>query len=337
MFKSKFEKLENYLKNKKVLITAHDSVDLDAFVSCFLFKLLLKSRFENEISIFFSKLSNLTKDFIGIFNEKFPNFVLSFNENKEFPEVDVIFILDTNNLEQVEIPDKKRVIGSQIPFIFIDHHIEQNRNYTQNITSLNIINNNITSTSEIILELCEYFGFELELPHKFLLVAGILSDTGHLKYANNNTIQNLSKLLLDERLDLQDVVSSLEFEEDISEKIARLKGLQRLNLMRVKDWLIGITHVGSFESSLATLLINIGCDISIVYSHKKLKNRITMRGKRSTCHETGLNLGKLLEEVSTKHGISGGGHECAASLNGEMNSRDIVEEIKDKIKQILNK
>jgi len=118
--------------------------------------------------------------------------------------------------------------------------------------------------------------------------------------------------------------------------VAKLKGIQRLEIIRVKDWLMGITHVSSFEASVASILINIGCDIGMVYSEKKTEFRISMRAKRGICVETGLHLGEILEELSEECEGSGGGHEGAASLNGKIDLKKILNKIIEKIKQILN-
>ncbi|TFG26826.1 MAG: DHH family phosphoesterase [Promethearchaeota archaeon] len=100
--------------------------------------------------------------------------------------------------------------------------------------------------------------------------------------------------------------------------------------------MIGITHVSSFEAGVASILINIGCDIGMVYSEKKTEFRISMRAKKRICVETGLHLGKILEEVSEECEGSGGGHDGAASLNGKIDLKKILSKIIEKIKQILN-
>ena len=54
--------------------------------------------------------------------------------------------------------------------------------------------------------------------------------------------------------------------------------------------------------------------MSIVYSKGANSFRITTRAKKEICLKTGLHLGKILSEIEEG---SGGGHDGAASLNGE--------------------
>ncbi|MFX1444222.1 MAG: bifunctional oligoribonuclease/PAP phosphatase NrnA [Promethearchaeota archaeon] len=335
MVSNKYEDFKAYLKNKNVLITTHESVDLDGFVSCYILKIFLINYFKNEVTLFFPEFNKSTKEYLGKVSQKFSDLSFSFNEEFDILNIDLIFILDTNNLAQVSIFDKLNLNIAHIPFIFIDHHLNLKKDYKNNLSSLNIINDEVSSTSEIIYDICEFFNFKLELPYKFLLISAILTDSGFFKYGNNDTIMRVSRLL-NEKVDLQEIISMLEFEQEISEKIARIKALQRLRLIRLKDWLIGMTHVSSFEAAVASLLINIGLDVSIVYSEKKRTFRISTRAKKSVCLKTGLHLGKILEEVAEEYEESGGGHDGAASLNGEHDLKKVLNKIIEKIKQILN-
>jgi len=335
MLPNKFEDFKAYLKDKNVLITTHESTDLDGFVSCYIFKIFFTNYFKNEAVLFLPDISKSTREYLEKVSQKFSELTYFFNQDFDISKIDLILIFDTNNLAQVSIFDKLNITGAQIPFIFIDHHLNLKKDYKNNLSSLNIINDDISSTSEIIYDICEFFNFKLELSHKFLLISAILTDSGFFKYGNNGTIMRVSRLL-DENLDLQEIISTLEFDQEISEKIARIKALQRLKLIRSKDWLIGMTYVSSFEASVASLLINIGLDVSIVYSEKKRTFRISMRAKKSVCLKTGLHLGKILEEVAKEYEGSGGGHDGAASLNGENDLKKVLNKIIEKIKQILN-
>jgi len=81
MLKSKFDRFLAFIKNKIILITTHDIVDIDGLASCFTLKYLLTALNDEfldsknqEISIYFSELSKSTKNFITNFNKLFPEF-----------------------------------------------------------------------------------------------------------------------------------------------------------------------------------------------------------------------------------------------------------------------
>lgn len=329
MFTSKKDDWLSYLKGKNLLITSHDLVDLDGFIS----GLSLKFFFENffvtqKIDLIFSRLSKRVKTFLKNFTQKFPDFSFSFQTSKEFLNADIIIIVDSNNLDQIRIFDN---LDLQIPFIFIDHHLYLQKNYTNNISSLNLIFDNYSSTSEIVLKLFEDYNVEIPIPYKYLLISAILTDSGFLKYGNTRTINNLYNILQNQ-LEIQDVLPLLERDKELSEKIARIKALQRVKLIRVNDWLIGISHLSSFSASAASLLTKIGFDIGIVVSEEKSEYRITTRAKKYICLQTGLHLGKIISEIDN---VNGGGHEGAASLNGKIDLDKILNQLIDKIKETL--
>jgi len=329
MLNSKKDEFLNYLKGKNLLIATHDSADLDGFVSVLVLKFFFENFFTNQnIFLTFSKLSKYTKNFVVKFLQKFPDFNFPSNNDENFSNIDVIIIVDSNNLEQIKLSS---TLNLDVPFIFVDHHLDLKKNYGGNITSLNLIFENYSSTAEIILELIDNYNFDLPIPYKYLLISAILTDSGFLKYGNTETIKHLLNILQDE-IEFQDVLLLLENETDISKKIANIKGLQRVKLIRVDSWLIGISHVSSFSASVASTLIKVGFDVGIVYTKKKSKYRISARAKKNICLKTELHLGKILNGISNG---DGGGHDGAATLNGENDLERSLSEIIDNIKRTL--
>ncbi len=336
MLKTKFKNLLTYLKNKRILITTHNLVDIDGFVSCFALKFFLIQYHKNQkISIYFPEILKSTKNFINKFSEKFPQFNFKTKTPLKFSKFDVCLILDTNNLSQLKFENGINIYPIEIPYIFIDHHYSNLKSDPKNLESLNLVFDNFSSTSEIILKLFKYFQQDLTLPYKFLFIAAILADSGFFKYGSNETIKNVSELL-DEDLDIQEIRSLLKEDIEISEKIAKIKGLQRVKLIREGDYLIGISNVSSFTASVASMLITCGVDISLVYSKSKIEYRINARAKKVVCLQTGIHLGKILEEISGICEGTGGGHDGAASLTCNTEFDIILDKIIEKIKEFLS-
>ncbi len=123
----------------------------------------------------------------------------------------------------------------------------------------------------------------------------------------------------------------------LATELAKIKGFQRVVLIQEGTWLIGITHVGSFEANVAASLLKFGFDIGIVCSKKKTEYRISIRANKGICFKTGLHLGKILKEISEEIGTNGGGHNGAASLTGKNGINIAKDKILEKIKQVLNK
>ncbi|MFX0020894.1 MAG: bifunctional oligoribonuclease/PAP phosphatase NrnA [Candidatus Hermodarchaeota archaeon] len=341
MLKSKFDNFLAFIKNKTILITTHDFVDIDGLVSCFTLKYLLNQlnrEFLNsknpEISIYFSELSKSTKNFIKNFNKTFPKFDFSYESQFDLTNFDILVIVDTNNLNQIKITGNVDITNSKIPFIFIDHHYTGLNSEDHSENSLDLISKNYSSTSEIIMELFEFSKKNLTLPLKNLIISAILTDSGFFRHGNNKSIQNVSKLLSEE-VDIQDIYQFLQGETDISEKIANIKGIQRVELIREGEFLIGLTNVSSFGASVATMLIKLGFDIGIVVSKEANQYTINTRAKKAVCLKTGLNLGKILEEISVFHNASGGGHDGAASITIDKKLDIILQEIIERLKHYL--
>ncbi len=334
MLKSKFETFLSFLENKKITILTHDLLDIDGLASCFTLKYFLNQILENqEITIYFSELSKPTKDFIKRFSEKFPDFYLNFDKTFNGSKCDLLLIVDTNNLNQVKLENNTNISHLKLPYIFIDHHFFLDSSEA-NLNPFNFILDNYSSTTEIILDLFESTNTQLTIPLKNLIIAAIITDTGFFKHANNKSIKNVVKLMRDD-IDIQDVFYLLKSDTDISEKIARIKGMQRVNLIREKNYLIGITNVSSFGSSVATMLIKLGFDIAIVLSKEGNHYRINTRAKKGFCLKTGLHLGKILAEISELYEGNGGGHDGAASITSDKESNLIITQIIEKIKQYL--
>jgi nanoRNase/pAp phosphatase (c-di-AMP/oligoRNAs hydrolase) len=332
MLKNYFKNFLNLVKDKRILITTHDIVDIDGLVSCFSLKSFLNNIYKNqEVSIYFSELSKSTHHFINKFSNYFPNFSFSYKNSISFSGVDLIIILDTNNLNQVQFNNNQDIADFEIPYIFIDHHFMGEK---PDKNSLNLIFENYSSTAEIILELFQYFKVPITNPVKTLFISAIITDSGFFKHANNLTFHNTSKLLTN-GISYQDILFLLKNEVDISEKIANIKGMQRVELIRKGQHLIGVSNVSSYGASVASMLVKLGFDIAVVYSKEETRYRINTRAKKLICIKTGLNLAKILEEISDHYNGSGGGHDGAAALDVNVESEFTITQLIERIKEYL--
>lgn len=330
MLISRIESFLAYLKGKNLLIITHHLTDLDGFVSSISLKCLLDNFFmkSQKISLYFSELSKFTKDFINNFKDQIPNFELTYLKKLSTHNYDVILMIDTNNLDQIENYEK---LGISTPFIFIDHHLNLNKRYEANLEALNIIFEDYSSTAEIVLELFRIKEILIPQPYKILLASAIIADSGFFKYGSNQTIHNFSYLLGND-ISFQQILSLMESDVDVSEKIAKIKGIKRVELLKAGDWLIGVSRVSNFSASVATALITVGFDVGIILSKKKEGTIITTRARKEVCLKTGLHLGKILNDIE---GGSGGGHDGAASLNCKDNEEIVLQKVIAEIKKVL--
>lgn len=332
MLKSKFKNLINFLKNKKILITTHNLVDIDGLTSCFALKYFISQILNvEEVHVFFSEFSRPAREYLDKMIQRFPEFDFSFIKMNNFSGFEVLLILDTNNLNLI-----KTTGDFDIPFIFIDHHMASNEECKNNLSSCNIIEEDYTSTAEIVYELFEYYDIKLPNVITWLLLCGLLVDSGRFRHGNNDTIKRASKLL-NNVVEIQEIFTLLRKDEHISEKMGKLKGLQRVEVIQAGKYLIGTSHVSAYEASVASTLLTIGFDVSIVLAEKKKGFNISTRARKDLCFKTGLHLGKILDDVAKSYKGTGGGHNGAASMTGQEEHEIVMVQIIDEIKQILKK
>ncbi len=330
MLTSKFEDLLTFLENKRVLILTHEPIDVDGLASGFLLKFLIEHFGHRDVKLYFSEFNRISKVLIERIAKRFPEYDFNFVEECNLEEIDIALVVDTNNLAMI-----KSLKISDTNHIFIDHHTLDIQNNSKNLSSLNIIIENFSSAVEIIYEFFLVQRIDLPLPLRWLIISGILTDSGFFKHANNNTLIRSASLLSDD-MNIQDVYSALKIEEDYSEKMARIKGLQRLSIIQENDILIGISTVSNFESMLANTLIAMGFDISIVISKKKKEPIITMRARKDLATKIGLHLGKLMQETAMTLNASAGGHEGAASMSRIKDTKLAQEQLLKRIRQLIN-
>ena len=104
-------------------------------------------------------------------------------------------------------------------------------NYKQNIESLNLIFEEFSSTTEIIYKMMRIYDINISLPFKYLIISAILTDSGFLRHSSTNTIRNIVQILGD-TIEIQDIYMLFNNSNEIPERIARIKGLQRVKLIR---------------------------------------------------------------------------------------------------------
>jgi len=157
------------------------------------------------------------------------------------------------------------------------------------------------------------------------LFLGMLYDTRHFILATSKTFETVSKLVK-AGVDAEKAIPLLAAPIDNSERIARLKAANRLQLVRIGEWLIVISRVSTYQASAARALTMLGAHVAVVGGEKQGQLRISMRASNDFCQKTGIHLGKNVAKPLEEHvhGM-GGGHDTAAGFNGEGNLENAFE------------
>ena len=212
--------------------------------------------------------------------------------------------------------------------ILIDHHTLED-DLSKHLDLL-IHDDEASSTCELVFRVFQDYNLVPTVKTSKALLAGIVFDTKYLSLGDSRTFQTVSNLLQNIG-DISEVRSMLFQENDVSERIARLKTAQRLELHRFGDWVVVFSEVGSFHASGARALISLGADLSVVMGSENDELRASLRSTQPFFTGTEVHLGELVSEVSEMFGGAGSGHPTAAGFNGSGEIIEFKKALLDKI------
>lgn len=239
---------------------------------------------------------------------------------------DLVVVVDTSTLGQLN--------GFQLNnYAVLDHHATTSLNEN----SLFYIRRNRTSTAEVVLGILKSIGAPIMRRAAFALMTGIITDTGNFKHANSESFKAIAELIELSGIEygeVTDVISSVP--QDVSMRIAYLKAGQRAIIERVDEWIIVTSQVSSFSGAAASNLISTGADVAFIASKREGIVKVTARARKSAIN-AGVNLARLMEDISKKYNGAGGGHEGAAGMDVPGDTELILSNCVEYIKKTLMK
>ena len=303
-----FRKIISFLKERKIIkiaILLHQNADADAIASAMGLKELIHHFIPSvSIQLFASSLNSLTGNLCS-------HFKINVYDNLIIDDYEAFFFCDVNNLLQLgELILNQEFPGNK-PFFIIDHHSFHEFSERADFT---IIDQSFSSASEIISYIFYQSGISLPKNIATLLLAGIMSDSRRFLITSKHIFEVTN--FLTKYGDYEQALSVLATPVSLSERVAKIKGMQRAILKKIDDDLIAISHVSSFESAVARSLTSVGTDLAIVVSKQKPSQlRISLRCKKSFAKKHSIDLGEIAYQLSLSLGGTGGGHITAAGIN----------------------
>jgi len=290
------EILRNALSSGKNAILLHSNADLDCVGSA----AALSRFYEIETIIAPEGVSHLGKRLMSLMD-------MDTIGEIEIEGIDHFFVVDAQDDSSLGY----RGAPWKASFI-IDHHRIKNSVPRTNA----IIQEDANSTCEIIWDIMgrpDKVSREIGL----CLMAGIISDTSHLKRGNYRTLRTASEILEASDIAMEDVMVIFETAEDqeMSRRISRMKGVQRMRFDRVGEWIVAASEIGAFESAVCHALISTGADVAFASSQNDDNFRITGRANQLAI-AAGIHLGDMFNRISQECNGEGGGHDGAAGVSG---------------------
>ncbi len=278
----------------KPLITFHSQADLDAVASaCALHlflsgsKIAMQDSMDAEARKFAAKMGIQ----VGTIAEAGVN-------------SSSIILLDCNS--RALVPNLK---AKKIDLI-IDHHSR----HSDAISAKKAINDQkASSTCEIIYSLIPASKITRKIA--ICLLAGIISDSAHLRSARAETFSAVSSLLKKANLSYQEMLNFIHVPTDISQRFEMMRAMKGIEFSRKGNYIIATAIVNSFEAHVASSLVHVGADFAFV-AHKgredlRISARVSGNGKGK------IDLAEIMQRISLVFGGSGGGHPYAAGYDGK--------------------
>ncbi len=239
-------------------------------------------------------------------------------------EYDLVVVVDTSTLAQLNDFRLKK-------YAVIDHHATTSLNENAEFS----LHRNRSSTAEIVLGVLNVMGAPVMRRAAFALIAGIITDTGNFKHATSASFKAVAELMELSGIEYSEVMDALStMPQDISMRIAFLKAAQRAVIERVDDWVIVTSQVSSFGGAAASNLISIGADVAFVASKEADLVKMSARARKCAIN-AGVNLARLMEEISARYNGTGGGHEGAAGMDVHGDADQILTSCTDHVKRSL--
>jgi len=239
-------------------------------------------------------------------------------------DYDITLVVDTSTISQLNDIKLEK-------YCVIDHHAT-----TALIENADFyLHRHATSTAEMVFGILKIMGAPIMRRTALGLLTGIITDTGHFKHATSETFRTVSEIVAASGVEYAEVLEMMATTpQDISMRIAMLKCATRATIERVDDWLVVDSHVNSFGGSASSMFLNIGADIALIGTSRDDNVRVSGRAKREAVG-AGVNLGKIMEDISVNYEGTGGGHAGAAGIDVVADMAVIIEECKNRVRDVL--
>lgn len=296
-----------FLDPKKLgtaIVICHRNADADSYLSAYAVSALLRA-ISPKCSVEIATPEGMTTLTTKL-SKKFPHPVAE--EGSE--DYDLYVVVDVGDAELLKtwLDRLKRGRGRKI---LIDHHPLRDASMYDNV----LVDENATSTGELVWALFGELGATPAPKTAQALLEAIMFDSSHLSIAGESGLR-AAVGLIDAGADLRDARKDLRSEPDYGEVLAKLKGAQRLKIMKGGDWVVATSLVGSFQAHVARSLLFLGADLAVVAGDTDDETRVSLRSTQKFYDATRIHLGtKVATELGGALGGHGGGHSTAASFS----------------------
>lgn len=301
--------------DEPVLVATHANADPDALASSLLLNNLLRDLGFRDVDLAFpegpSKLSRKIMSALDI--------RLRYLRRPERKVYRAAAIVDATNSAQLSV--FRATVEQAGTLLVIDHHTPPGELVAR--ASYSLIREE-PATTVIVCRAIEGFSTRLEGNLATLALSGILFDSRRFVRATPEALRVVARLLeLGGNYEL--ALSLLEEEAPYAERVARLKGALRCQVLNVGGYLVAVSEIGSYEAAVARALVSLGADVAIVVSERDGECRLSIRTSRSFLDKTKLSASRdIALTIARLLGGEGGGHDAAGNYKGSCTASEAL-------------
>lgn len=236
-----------------------------------------------------------------------------FIKTPDLSKFDAIMVLDFCSPSRAG-PLQEPLQKTKMPLLVLDHHSKTKDSFR---TRFSLLDPKASSTSFLVLQQLQQGRFSIPKNAWLALAAGMVSDSVDLSLADSVLLQSVAGCLQKTGFSIQEIRQLYAAPEDFSERIAKLKGLHRVQLFEMNGFLVALSHASFFESQIAMALLSAGADVSFVAGMEKKSDvcRMACRANLSILKKSKLNLAEdICIQLPRFFGGQGNGHSGAAGF-----------------------
>lgn len=291
-------------KLARAVVVCHRNADADSYLSAYAISALLTA-ISPRCSVEIAAPEGMTVLTVKL-SKKFEHQMTEEGGD----DYDLYVVVDVGDAELLKswLERVKRGRGRKV---LIDHHPLRDTSMYDHA----LVDESATSTGEMVWKLFGELGVKPAPKTAQALLEAIMFDSSHLSIAGESGLR-AAVGLIDAGADLQEARRDLRSEPDYGEVLAKLKGAQRLRILKAGDWVVATSLVGSFQAHVARSLIYLGADLAVVAGDTDDETRVSLRSTQKFYDTTRIHLGsKVASELGERLGGHGGGHSTAASFS----------------------
>ena len=233
-------------------------------------------------------------------------------------EIPILDSADLNDYELVVVVDSSSPDLLQNPnlvvppnSLIIDHHAPTGKWEGMDFHC----DDTRTSCCEIVKDIIDDAGIEIDRASGLALLGGMLTDSGHFQYADTRMLRAFADIQDRCKIPMDEAMLLVRAPMNMSERQAAMKAIGRSKFDKVGDMIVAVSYGSSFEAASCRALLASGADVVFVGSQRDEEFRVSARATQEMVRR-GIKLDAIMGQLSKETFTDGGGHGGAAGMTG---------------------